>query len=473
MMRTPFLLTACAVFTFGCGSKGATGDTGATGTPGMTGATGTVGMTGATGQEGMPSGSADAVVAAPFQGFLDRQYTLLLTSPIGGLAAGATVDFGTGITVSNPTVISDAVMSVDVDVTPAAATGARTFNITSGSHMLSGGFLVSAELTATPVSGTFAQGAITSVHVIDADTTSFSSSTGLGSDGVGLLPQIIGGARINPNDAVVSLLVAPGTPPGAAPFSLYNIDPLLGGASTRFYAEAPVTITANAPTTLTMGTALANQLVGASSASSYQVAALGTGLVTFSLSSSGFFFFLPATALFGQSGTMSDFLAAGGASNVLVTGNETLYASAYSAMGGTSTFSIIATKTDITTTPEQTGAHATTDASAQALTLPALITGSISVAGEVDVYSFPIASNANRPVTVRSAASDLQISSSTPNAPGAVQAIATLGHSPGAANLVRLVNTGIGSNTGGTAYVIVSGTAGAPTPTGAYSLVVQ
>ena len=106
----------------------------------------------------------------PTQGFTGRTMRVEVSGDATNFVAGATLDFGTGVTVSNVTVASPTALFADIAIDSAAAIGTHDVTVMNGgeTYTLSKSFeFVSPVRIVT--SGTFAQGSIASIELVNLD----------------------------------------------------------------------------------------------------------------------------------------------------------------------------------------------------------------------------------------------------------------------------------------------------------------
>jgi RHS repeat-associated protein len=152
----------------------------------------------------------------PNSGLPGQTELVTITGQGTNFAVGTTqVDFGAGITVSNPTVTSPTAVNANISIASTAALGARTVTVTTGTEVdtLANGFTVGtapASITSTvPVFGE--QGAIISAIVVSGNGTHFNQGTSVVDFGAGI--------SVDPHVQVVSatsLLVRIVVDPNAA-----------------------------------------------------------------------------------------------------------------------------------------------------------------------------------------------------------------------------------------------------------------
>ena len=151
----------------GCGSDGA---------PGQQGPAGSTGAAGGKGIGTTPEAAAGAIV--PNAGILDREMDVVVTVDNTKLDATSAFDFGAGITVSNPQIVSPTTAFVHLKIDKAAATGSRDVKITASGKQLTStkGFIVGGAVSVSVAEGTAEQGGYVLVDIQNRDHNAFNAS---------------------------------------------------------------------------------------------------------------------------------------------------------------------------------------------------------------------------------------------------------------------------------------------------------
>ncbi len=401
---------ACAVQA--CGS-GDTGPAGATGPAGSQGATGPAGS----------GGSADPSFAqvVPRLGLLDRELDVTVTTSEQKLDATATLDFGAGVTVSMPQVISDSTMFVHLAVDKAAAPGARDVKLTVGGATLTGkgAFTVAAPLDVTPVSPqtsvSGAQGSLMLATLTNLDVQTAWDANAFAVSGPGQFVESF--TDVTSTNASAVILVDPLAPVGTAQLTAGNT--AADGSFTTSYLSDPkaTTVTAGTPTMVTTTTTLdAENLASVGATNFYAVSVTGPSIVNILITPTGGTI-EPAVYAYPKSGLSKDILSTPYAESVFGPGQTSNPAIAYPVTSTTAeTDFFIVSDLDlgggdpgdygyevaVTVSPAPTPiaeANAAANghdvqSTAQALTGDTVIVnGSLLATETMDVYSFTAAAN--------------------------------------------------------------------------------
>lgn len=388
-------------------------------------ACGSKGDAGPAGPQG-PSGGADGGATAasfsmvvPRVGLLGGEGDFVVTAVDDTLTSAATLDFGSGITVSNVSAISVSSLSVHLVISDAAAVGPRDVKITAGAKVLTGtgAFEVDAPVQVAASSPGTAlsagQGSLVFAELTNLDTTSawdpsdFAVTASFG----GLVSSAVGGADVTGTNAYVALAIDPLGTPGSFGLVAGNSNGTTMLTS-EFSDPNAVTVTAATPKVVPGGSTLGSEnLATAGAVKYYSVTTTGVSIVDVSTVPSGDTI-QPTTLGYSSAGKWSDLLLLAApqqsifgnspaADVVFGTGStsETTYYVVFdSAFGGGASshygYSFAVSVTPATAVAEQAVAHAD-DTTAQALTTGSgvVVTGTLSQPGEIDIYSFTGAIN--------------------------------------------------------------------------------
>jgi hypothetical protein len=283
------------------------------GDAGPAGATGPAGSQGATGPAGS-SGASDPSFAqvVPRVGLLDRELDVTVTTSEQKLDATATVDFGAGVTVSMPQVVSDSTMIVHLAVDKAAATGAHDVKLTVGGTTLTGqgAFTVAAPLEVTPVapqtSVSAAQGSLMLATLTNLDVQTAWDPNAFAVNGPGQLVESF--TDVTSTNASAVILVDPLAPAGSTQLTAGNT--ASDGSYSTSYLSDPkaTTVTAATPTTITTTTPLETEnLAGVGATNFYAVSVTGPSIVNILVSPTGGTI-QPAIYAYPKSGLSKDIL---------------------------------------------------------------------------------------------------------------------------------------------------------------------
>jgi hypothetical protein len=459
----------------GCGGEGPKGDPGP------------MGMQGPKGDPGpgtMPS--AGAVV--PRIGLLDREMDVVVTVDDAKLDAQSTFDFGAGITVSNPVIVSATTAFVHLKIDKAAALGDRDVKINIGGTMLTAakGFVVKPAIDVATDPAGAQQGGFALLEVVNNDTANALAPNARFEPANGL--EFDSALSVTATKAIAVMLADPLAPLGDKQITISNVATgnkvlktfLSKTDAVKVTARTPVEITVNTPKT---GENLSKELA----TNLYKYSSTASGIVTVNVNVTGntlhpFFHVFPA------SGRKADMLGAfqtflgtpipviypvdGGTNDGYVIASDLNYGGGMAAQYG---YDLNVSRLDVAATAEMAGAHAT-PAAAQAITLSALpadaavISGTISASGEVDVYSLPLVTDDEFTLSVHGVA-DVKVEVMT--ATGQVFDPPLTGVNVGAVRSASTFDPFGFSPTidaDGTWYIVVTGLTTGKTPTGKYTV---
>ncbi len=425
--RTGFGMTcsvALMVAACGSGDKGDKGDPGEAGTAGATGANGTAGTNGAAGangEAGAPgtpgtAGPTSFSIIEPRVGLLTREVDVTISAEGSNFTTAPTLDFGdTKIVVSNVQVVSATTIYAHLAIDKTATVGAHDVTIGGATPLKGkGAFNVVPPMTAT-VTGTPSQGGIFSVSVHNNDHDNFfdpnAANFAIGGPGLALVST----SGITATDATAMFLVEPATAAGHVQLTLAN-DP--SSSLSWIAASDAVTVTAATPTALTLPFDATASVLMTPFSSVYDSASVtGPAILNYTIDVSAASTLAPLAVVFSSTGTVAGSLAilqppAGffgpnpppyhliasipqTTSGALAT-SLSLFDSAGTA-DSDHTYDLHVSRTAVTavTAEAATGAnaHATT-ATAQTITQPAIVTGTIAADGEIDAYKIVVPANA-------------------------------------------------------------------------------
>jgi hypothetical protein len=339
------------------------------------------------------------------------------------LDATATLDFGMGVTVTKPVVVSDSTMIAHLAVDKAAKTGSHDVKITIGGKTLTGtgAFQVLAPMVVSPfpplTSVSAGQGGIMLANLYNLEHTAWDPNA-FNVTGPGLKLALQG---VTATNALVGFLIDPLATAGATQLIGGNYDTTGALIGKSFLGDpAAATVTATTPVGLTPGTPKTGQNLAQQLATNlYSYPVTGPAIVAIDLANMGALL-QAGMYVYPKSGVAADLVGAPSAGffgpspdadvayNLPGAGMETHFAVMSDAAfgGGTAanygydinvrTFAA----TVATETNTAANSHATA-ATAQALTIggPTIITGSLAPAETADVYSFAVANNDNWEIT--------------------------------------------------------------------------
>jgi hypothetical protein len=397
--------TNIGIFAFSALSLGIVACSGSDGAAGPAGAKGDTGEAGAPG-EGV---KASAGVVVPNVGLLDRELDVTVTGDaIDFTAAAPTLDFGTGVKVSNIQVLSGTTLVAHLAIDVAATTGAHDVKITEGATSVTakGGFKVAAPINVTATPTPLVQGGLAIVSLDNLDTLhAFDTAgnfDGIFSDGAALAAF----SSVTATQAVGGLYLIDPSAATNAEFDALNVD--ANGNPTTTYAGGGLAITARAPTAATIGTPLtAQNLATAGSTGLFKFTSTTQVILEVGVTTTGATI-QPGVAVYGSGGKFADLLNATTSVVFPTTATSTpLIATVFDQTGGGGsaadfgyTFNLISHVGTVYAEPvaaHETLAHATTNATITALPLAAtdngdIITGAL-VAADNDWYAFSLAAN--------------------------------------------------------------------------------
>jgi hypothetical protein len=291
-----------ALLVAACGSDGANGADGAAGAAGAAGAKGDTGKAGDSSQV-----TPTVNFVTPNRAVLDREIDVTISGSATKFAAGAKLDFGAGITVSDVRALSATAIAAKLKIAPTATLGLH--DVTVDGVKVPGAFAVIPAVSAAPVVGKLNQGAFAQIafqnndtnNPFDKDLFKF-NSTDFADLGVAADSNLFGGGFV-----VVGPLSAT-----APQVSLANVD-AEGKARTTFLADPDdVKVTARTATALTANPATAVTATLGASLDSYfgklPIAAGQAVIVDYRVQATAASATTPLAAIFGKGGKAKDFL---------------------------------------------------------------------------------------------------------------------------------------------------------------------
>jgi hypothetical protein len=420
-------MMACSGSDGATGPSGPDGKQGAMGLPGATGPMGAMGATGATGAMGTSAagagGSGGAAGAAgssavgsislvsPTNGLLGNEEDVIITGAGTTFDATTTIDFGAKVTVSNIQVASPTSLLAHIAVGVDADLGARDVTVKTGTQALtwSKAFKILPPME-IDVLGTAQQGALLSLNLKDNDPNTAFDTASLAVSAPDTFPLSV--AASSGSRATALLLVDPAAPVGPLAITANNTD--ANGNPTDVFISDPkaVTLAARMPQALTLPATQMDSLASPADSKLYSATATGAVIVAYTLSVTDPAAVInPLVAIIPASGHVKDGLAfiqapidptdpfggtlpppynvtesvpnASGdlASSILVCDL---------AGGGAATgygFSMSVTAIPATVVPEQSATHGVPmDAQDITASLPAVITGKLDDASQIDTY---------------------------------------------------------------------------------------
>jgi hypothetical protein len=463
-MRTKILL-GLVLAVVGCGNDGDKGEQGA---PGMTGPKGDPGPA--------PEPAAGAIV--PRVGLIDREMDVVVTVDDAKLDANTTFDFGAGVTVSNPQIVSSTTAFVHLKIDAAATLGERDVKITIGTKMLVAmkGFVIKPAIDVKTDSAGAQQGAFALIDIQNNDTTNAFAPSSLSLVGTNGL-EFDSSVSVTATNALAVMLVDPLAPVGNSQVTASNNATGNKVLKTFLSASDAVKITARTPTPLTIGTPKTGENLPMDfSTNLYKYTSTTAGIITLNVTATGLLAD-PFMYAYPTSGRRADILGIfdsfgdliypvdGNTNDGYIIGSDFSYGGGVIADFG---YDLSVTKLEVATTAEQATAHAT-PLTAQAFTLAAapadaaVLTGNISAGGEVDVYSITLADGDDIQLSVQGDA-DVRVSLTTATADvldPALYSLPALGAARSAFNDDFV-------DADATWYVVVTGVTTGKKPTGKY-----
>lgn len=291
-----------ALLVAACGSDGAAGSDGA---PGAAGAAGAKGEAGKAGESSQVTPSVNFVT--PNRAVLDRELEVTISGSATKFAAGAKLDFGAGITVSDVRALSATALAAKLKIAPTATLGLH--DVTVDGVKVPGAFAVIPAVSAVPVLGKLNQGGFAQIafqnndtqNPFDKDLFKFNSAD-FADLGVTADSNLFGGGLV----VVGPLSVT------APQVSLANVD-AEGKARTSFLADPDdVKVTARTATALTANPGTPVTATLAASLDSYfgklPIAAGQAVIVDYRVQATAASATSPLAAFFGKGGKAKDFL---------------------------------------------------------------------------------------------------------------------------------------------------------------------
>lgn len=377
------------------------GCTGPAGQQGEQGDPGPQGDQGPAGSDGSGSTSAASInVVTPRHGFLGRKVEIEISGNNTAFDTSTIVDFGANVTVDKIAVASPTLLVASLSIADAAATGDRDVTVHMGTTTLvaTKGFSIDASLGVSIVGGPLVQGDIAYVNFKNLDTVPLVTATGLVPNQI----DIQGGVLIKAASYDSLVVYEAFIDVDAAPGPRTVVFPDAGFGATRFVADkADVAITARTPTAITLPYNAAVVFDTHSKAFQVQTSTLGilsvTGDPGASLSAiaelaTG----TPQAALDAApvvNGLASVTRATATITNLVIGANDSVGNDA------NHTLQLAVIHTPVASLTAESGtAHDRN--SAQVLTSPAILDGTLTASGEEDAYKVSVPAGGHVEMTV-------------------------------------------------------------------------
>ncbi len=352
---------------------------------------------GPSGHDAADAGSVEAAPASPSvsgivpsQVFLARSTQVTLSGYATHWTSATKVDFGPGITVEDLVAASPTALVARVTTTKSTPIGVRDVVVEDGSsrERYARAFEVAPPVNAT-FQGTMGQGALARVTLQVLDTSTPLDLTATRAlDGTITFPNLAltlppGVSSLGVSDAqdfevtfVISVDV------DASP-STGDLDLVSGpsGSTTEFPLPSGVRVTARTAAPLASGVAATGQITSAYDSVLYVFTAPRMAILDFSVTSPPALY--PAVALLPSSGHFADLLGFGDQQTAVAPGGVPLYAVCWENTGGTGSYTLGLTSTDVGATAATTPADETPQGAIAVSSLPFVLTG-----GDLSKQSF-------------------------------------------------------------------------------------
>lgn len=303
-------MIARTLFTSALGVAGLTalllacgGADGAAGAPGKDGVPGAAGAAGKPGESAKIEPSVNFVT--PNKAVLDRELEITISGTGTTFTAGAKLDFGAGITVSDVRVVSPTALSAKLKIAPTATLGLH--DVTVDGQKLEKAFAVQPAISVFAV-GKVEQGGVAQVAVQNNDPANPFDKDNFKVDA----PELVDfGVSAESNLYASGAVLVPPLASTSATLSVANIDSK-GASRTTFLGDpSDLKITPRAPTALTPNAAAASVALGADLASFFGKLTVPMGsayIVDYRMEVPGTSTTTPLAALFGKGGKAKDLL---------------------------------------------------------------------------------------------------------------------------------------------------------------------
>ena len=336
----------------------------------------------------------------PSSAFLGRQVRVEISGDTTGWKAGASVDFGAGVTVQNVSVASPTALFADITVMPDAAPGLRDVTVVQGGSklLLKEAFQLESAISLT-FKGTVAQGSIATfaINNHDFDTPFDTTSTG---DGF-FTPITYVGTTIE-GPAGITFQIDSMTPYAVTGLAFFDVDAAAGplkvvsgvdidaqvtsslGVDLDVKPRAPMALTANQAVSGNVEASWASQLYTFTPGASPALASF-TASATSSDAS-------PGLALLGPSGTFDEMIGYAQAKTLVQLQAFKVYAIYVDAGGGSGyPFQVKANSQTMLTLAENDTANNTAAGAPMLTTAPTLITtATLASLTDADWYAITV-----------------------------------------------------------------------------------
>jgi len=318
----------------------------------------------------------------PSSAFLGRSMRVEISGDVTEWKAGATVNFGPGVTVSNVAVASPTALFADIQIAPDAEPGLRDVTVESGgsTQVLAQAFQLESAIS-LKFRGSLAQGSIAAFTIVNRDFETPFDTTATG-DGF-FTPLEYTNTSITASNGVLLSVgsVEPYTITGTA---FFDVDaapgPLQvnsGPAGEEIVSALGVNleVAARTATALTNGMATPGNVAGAFESALYEFTPTGSpALATFAVSSTSMAA-APGVALLPASGKFADLMSYGATGAVVQPTAEKVYAVYFDQDGGSGYNYSIKASGQMLTPMAEAEPNNTPAAAQNAATMPVLVTG--------------------------------------------------------------------------------------------------
>jgi hypothetical protein len=363
-------------------------------------------------------GGEDASVSGvfPSSAFLGRKVRVEISGDVTSWKAGATVDFGAGVTVNSVSVASPTALFADITVAPDAAPGLRDVTVNSGGKFtLAQAFQLESAIT-LKVNGTLAQGSIATFAInnhdfntpfddtstgdgfftpIEYTNTSIQSPAGTQFSISSVTPYAITGTLfVDTNATAGKFVVDSGLEADAVTSEL--------GEDLKIEARTATALTANTPAGGTVAKPFDSALYEFTPGAGPVLATLNA-TATGSASQ-------PGLAILGSSGTFDDFLAYSNANNFVQMTPSKLYAIYFDNGGGAGYSFSVKANSQMLTAANEVEPNNTVGTANAASVMPFLLkTATLASATDVDWIKVTVsAANVGKKIHVITTGNDPQ-----------------------------------------------------------------
>ena len=315
MRRSVRLLASAIVPTLttvilGCSGVGSQGSQGEQGSQGPAGAQGSQGSRGSQGASGPQSLSG----VVPHTGLLARDIDVLILGSGTSFDQTSTVTFGSGVTVSNLSLVSPSALSAHLQIAPGAPVGPSAVSVTTGTTVLvaQDGFSVAAPIDATVLAGVPLQGGVVQIDVDDQDQEAFSTSS---MAMIGYVSSLGAVAAQTAGRASFYAFIDPLAPIGNTQLEVANVGLSLDGAivfpETFLSSSSAISVAANPPRLLTAGAGLSSEWIDEQFGTRlYKTPTAAAGLLTIAVAPTPNSQLAPRLGVYPTSGRSADFIGA-------------------------------------------------------------------------------------------------------------------------------------------------------------------